>query len=935
MTDAEEIKKYIAATFGEGDILNLRYKLRNGKAANRAFKAANADAIIKEIERAEKTGVKDAGKEPVAYWVNCQHVRPEFLDTGRESITDNDVDAYVMLPLDFDADKPADAGVNSNSTEEEKQAAYNRMSVFRDAARRAGWPEPIVVDSGNGGQLRYRCSLPAGRKELVQALLKAVADNFGGDPGLFNPSRVLKLPGTMTRKGTANTPERPHRMSRVLSYPEQWTPVPEDLIVALLKMYPPKEEPRPGNGAAGKPGDKSSMVDTVRRWLREWKVPVLEEKTNGTTTYMYIPDSYCCNAREHTSNSNAGTTTCVIVTDKIGYNCQHGHCTMVKWTDFRAYHDPAYARNKAAPETVRDTPIAEWVYEHYETNLLYVVRKNGEGEFYVYNGRYLEVDNQRASRRFMEQVAKDLVDAYDYQASLTPATEPVTYPDGNPVLDDDGLPKMRATEKFKEAMQRREDAKKYLDVNKQRDLWELIKNRVASTVKEFNRDKNIMAVENGVIDLSMPLNVDGSRRLLDHDPKYRLTMMAPVKYVHGATCPRFMEHVVRAFPTPEEQRYTRYIFGGALQRVMRKDCSHIYFFGRQDTGKSTIALCVAETLGTDIKSGYAITRNSSFNSEKNARKETRDDLLQTRDKMLILIDEVRSDERQDAEAIKSGPGGASKNARGLFNPDEQLEDTATTINTCNKLPPLPWEDPATVSRLVLAEFTKQIINPDKSKPVFKDIVAAEASGILNWLLEGDYDARTNGPPPKPERLTKTVERMAENRDVLGQYINAYYVFGDKKHVDNRTPWNRFASGVETYYTLNERTQRRYIPQRQSILEALKHRGVEITNNKTRVRGEQKPVRGVLLGIRPKNPGELEAEDVEAWMRDEEDTVKTVGAAIVEALAKENSKSLTETMLATKLGVPSPVIQFVAEQMTSKHLLDRDAVGDIALPNRKN
>ena len=55
---------------------------------------------------------------------------------------------------------------------------------------------------------------------LVQRVLHALADRFDGDGitvdrKVFNPSRLTKLYGTLSRKGIA-TPERPHRPSAVM-----------------------------------------------------------------------------------------------------------------------------------------------------------------------------------------------------------------------------------------------------------------------------------------------------------------------------------------------------------------------------------------------------------------------------------------------------------------------------------------------------------------------------------------------------------------------------------------------------------------------------------------------------------------------------------------------------------------------------------------------
>jgi hypothetical protein len=356
-----------------------------------------------------------------------------------------------------------------------------------------------------------------------------------------------------------------------------------------------------------------------------------------------------------------------------------------------------------------------------------------------------------------------------------------------------------------------------------------------------------------------------------------------------------------------------------------------------DTGKSTIALIIGEVLNMDIKTGYAITRTSDFNSERKARRETKDDRLKTNGKVLIIIDEVKKDEKLDSETTKSDTGGASKNARGVFRADESLDPTALTINTCNYLPHMPWEDAAFVDRLILCEFATKIPNPDKTRPMFKEIAREEGSGILNLLLEADRNAQVNGPPPVPERFKKTVQSVAEGRDILGNYLKTYYSFGDPKVVDNRMQWKSLADGIDAYYTLGERYEKRFIPKRPAILEALKKFNVDITNDKTRVRGEPKPVRGVLLGMRPKTPQETEAEDVAAWLKDEDDTVEYIGKMIADTIKNLAglTRSIDPDVLVAKIGVPKAVIDVVVKRMRSDHKIEYNEEGEIVLIYPKN
>ena len=72
-----------------------------------------------------------------------------------------------------------------------------------------GWKEPIVAQSGNGGHALYRLlDLPNTPEttETIRRTLKFISGNFaqngvGIDEAVYNAARVVKLYGTVARKG--------------------------------------------------------------------------------------------------------------------------------------------------------------------------------------------------------------------------------------------------------------------------------------------------------------------------------------------------------------------------------------------------------------------------------------------------------------------------------------------------------------------------------------------------------------------------------------------------------------------------------------------------------------------------------------------------------------------------------------------------------------
>lgn len=133
-------------------------------------------------------------------------------------------DAHVLrrgwLVVDADPRRPIS---KVSATDAEKAAAKLLADGVRDDLRRRGWPAPMVCDSGNGFHLWYRIDRPAADGGFVEHTLKCLARRHDTpaatvDTTVFNPSRVMKLPGTWARKGS-HTADRPHRPCRVLETP--------------------------------------------------------------------------------------------------------------------------------------------------------------------------------------------------------------------------------------------------------------------------------------------------------------------------------------------------------------------------------------------------------------------------------------------------------------------------------------------------------------------------------------------------------------------------------------------------------------------------------------------------------------------------------------------------------------------------------------------
>jgi hypothetical protein len=165
--------------------------------------------------------------------------------------SDRDLLRRSLLLLDFDqrSDEGADA-----ATEQQRKDAVAKARECHNTLLGWGWSVVSLHDSGNGAHVLVRIDLSTDEEDtnLVKALLKALDLQFSDnvvkvDTGVYNLSRLFRLPGTVNRKGSNR---ELHRLARILEVAHDFSSAtPRELLVALARTVPeppPKSKPQTG-----------------------------------------------------------------------------------------------------------------------------------------------------------------------------------------------------------------------------------------------------------------------------------------------------------------------------------------------------------------------------------------------------------------------------------------------------------------------------------------------------------------------------------------------------------------------------------------------------------------------------------------------------------------------------------------------------------------
>ena len=250
------------------------------------------------------------------------------LKAGVDRTPDRFISRIKNLLIDVDPIRPPDVSSSNDEHETALKVALN----IRDDLREEGWPEPIYGDSGNGAHLIYALDLPNEdeSKELVKGVLVYLSErykdqlagaNLDMDQKVFNPARLTKLYGTVTRKGD-NTASRPHRLSKIIDLPQR-QPVPIELLKKLTPALPVK-------GKSIQKGQGESGYLDVPAYLQHYGREIVKTAEAGTSTLYCL--EVCIFDSDHSGNESA-------IGQKadggLFYQCFHNSCKYRTWKDAR------------------------------------------------------------------------------------------------------------------------------------------------------------------------------------------------------------------------------------------------------------------------------------------------------------------------------------------------------------------------------------------------------------------------------------------------------------------------------------------------------------------------------------------------------------------------------------------------------------------------
>lgn len=327
--NADEVRKAIAVLQEPGGVFEVRV-IGTAKKDIMSGYFRDAETLLEEFDNVDlrrKNVYITLGKIKEECFARAQS---EYFIKSPQTTSDTEIISYRWLFVDIDPVRPA--GISSN--QDEIYAAGEVLDKVFAYLEGLGFSEPVLAESGNGYHLLYRIDIPNNNQNvtIIEKCLKVLSNLFDTDAVKvdttnYNPSRICKLHGTLAQKGTS-TEERPHRMSRIFSIPEEIMVTPIETLKALAAELP--DEPVPAKRRGSHPQQEFDLLDFMSRNGMTYK-----EDANDRAKIFKLDE--CPFDHSHKD----GDAKIFLYSDgAIAFKCHHNSCSKYRWQDVRLKFDP-------------------------------------------------------------------------------------------------------------------------------------------------------------------------------------------------------------------------------------------------------------------------------------------------------------------------------------------------------------------------------------------------------------------------------------------------------------------------------------------------------------------------------------------------------------------------------------------------------------------
>lgn len=327
MMNELEIRKFLDVIHPDDELFEIRIIENKGRSYSGYFRDSN-DAYNAIKSYSDKNIYVTLNSVNEACYSRKQR---DVILLNQTTTSDQDIVKYKWILIDIDPKRPS----GSNSSESEMKAAYKVVGMIGKFLKDEGFNYPLYGMSGNGYHLLYRVDIENTdeNKELIKSFLWALSmlfstDLISVDKTVFNPSRISKVLGTHSRKGTDQDADRPQRLSRLLHVPDEVKINDISLVRKIADMLPKQEK-------ASYKNNYGKEIFDIDKFISNNGIGVARDFTETGIRKIVLEE--CPFDSSHKAPDSA---IFVMQNGALGFKCFHNSCAHNTWATLRDRYEP-------------------------------------------------------------------------------------------------------------------------------------------------------------------------------------------------------------------------------------------------------------------------------------------------------------------------------------------------------------------------------------------------------------------------------------------------------------------------------------------------------------------------------------------------------------------------------------------------------------------
>ena len=327
---------------------------------------------------------------------------------------------------------------------------------------------------------------------------------------------------------------------------------------------------------------------------------------------------------------------------------------------------------------------------------------------------------------------------------------------------------------------------KPLEKNRNEFLAKVLANRIVDTEWFAETTEGRINFQNGVLDLKM-------ENLLSHSPEFGFRWVLPYDYTPGATAPRWEKFIDEVTLGDKDlafilQEFVGYIVSGSVYKHHKA----LWISGGGANGKSTFINIVKDLIGRD---SYAVVSIKQIVNDKFASAELDG-------KLANFCEETSPEDLSDSGPFKNLTGEGEVSAQKKYGASFQFVNRAKLVMSYNEIPKLRDLTEGMLRRPLIVPFDAHFPEGSRDKGLRASLVA-ELPGIFNWSLAGWKRLEEQGEFTFSQKSKDALGVVRVESDPIEQWVRDFVTFEDEGKGSTYT--------TRLLYEFFRDTQGRYCP----------------------------------------------------------------------------------------------------------------------------